>query len=89
MYNILNKNPDRFGVGSSIYCVWIRANDAPNAPLVAVWIDPQMRALGTSAEAACEQTETAASSTEALFEEADGHRSLLASAVSSEQKLAL
>ena len=31
---------------SSLYCVWIRVNDVPDAPLVALWIDPQMRAFG-------------------------------------------
>jgi len=27
------------------YCVWIRAHDAVNAPLISVWIDPHMEAF--------------------------------------------
>ena len=30
---------------TGLYCSWIRANDNPSAPLVSVWIDPQMRAF--------------------------------------------
>ena len=26
----------------SIYCVWIRAHEGENAPLIRVWIDPAM-----------------------------------------------
>ena len=26
----------------SIYCVWIRAREGENAPLIRVWIDPSM-----------------------------------------------
>jgi hypothetical protein len=26
----------------SLYCVWIRAHDGENAPLIRVWIDPSM-----------------------------------------------
>jgi len=26
----------------SLYCVWIRAHEGENAPLVRVWIDPSM-----------------------------------------------
>ena len=26
----------------SLYCVWIRAHEGENAPLVSVWIDPSM-----------------------------------------------
>jgi hypothetical protein len=25
-----------------LYCVWIRAHDGENAPLIRVWIDPSM-----------------------------------------------
>jgi len=27
---------------ASLYCVWIRAHEGQNAPLVRVWIDPSM-----------------------------------------------
>lgn len=30
---------------ASLYCVWIRQTQAEDAPLVAVWIDPEMRAF--------------------------------------------
>jgi hypothetical protein len=26
----------------SLYCVWIRAHEGDNAPLIRVWIDPSM-----------------------------------------------
>jgi hypothetical protein len=26
----------------SLYCVWIRAHESENAPLIRVWIDPSM-----------------------------------------------
>jgi hypothetical protein len=29
----------------SLYCVWVRKDDRPSAPLVAIWIDPAMRAF--------------------------------------------
>lgn len=35
--NLLNRR--------GLYRVWIRANEAENAPLVSVWIDPEMRAF--------------------------------------------
>src|SRR5271163_4107768 len=28
-----------------LYCVWMRAQETQGAPLIAVWIDPQMRAM--------------------------------------------
>ncbi len=27
---------------ASLYCVWIRAHEGENAPLIRVWIDPSM-----------------------------------------------
>jgi hypothetical protein len=29
----------------NLYCVWIRANETPGAPLIAVWVDSKMRAF--------------------------------------------
>lgn len=29
----------------SLYCVWVRKDDHPSAPLVAIWVDPAMRAF--------------------------------------------
>jgi hypothetical protein len=34
-----------FVTTSNLYCVWIRANETPGAPLVAVWVDSKMRAF--------------------------------------------
>jgi hypothetical protein len=28
-----------------LYCVWIRADETPGAPLIAVWMDAKMRAF--------------------------------------------
>jgi hypothetical protein len=39
--------------GLGLYRVWIRANEAQNAPLVSVWIDPQMRAFEAQMKAPC------------------------------------
>ena len=36
--DILKKLVPRQG----LYCVWIRAHDGENAPLIRVWIDPDM-----------------------------------------------
>ena len=51
MPNIVNKfetftaNP---AGRQGLYCVWIRWQEIHGAPLIAVWIDPQMRALEQS-----------------------------------------
>jgi hypothetical protein len=31
----------------SLYCVWIKSNDAADAPLVCIWIDPRMHAFAS------------------------------------------
>jgi hypothetical protein len=36
----------------ALYCVWIRANQTPGAPLVSVWVDSEMRAFEVPGEAA-------------------------------------
>jgi Carboxypeptidase regulatory-like domain len=54
MSNGIN-NFESFGARRGLYCVWIRAHEGQHAPLVSIWIDPQMRAFeerGT--EGACE-----------------------------------
>lgn len=33
----------------SLYCVWIRAYDGENAPLIRVWIDPSMSMFDSQA----------------------------------------
>lgn len=30
-----------------LYCVWIRADETPGAPLIAVWMDTKMRGFDT------------------------------------------
>ena len=37
MRNVTNKK--NLDARQSLYCVWIVANEQPNAPLVSVWID--------------------------------------------------
>ena len=44
MRNVTN-NKKNLEARQSLYCVWIVANEQPNAPLVSVWIDPAMRAF--------------------------------------------
>jgi hypothetical protein len=34
----------------SLYCVWIRAHDGENAPLIRVWIDPSMSMFDSQAK---------------------------------------
>jgi hypothetical protein len=48
---ITNQNvPTSASASNKLYCVWIRANDNPGAPLVSVWIDPQIRAFTQQAQ---------------------------------------
>ena len=41
-----------FVARQALYCVWIRANEAPGAPLVSVWVDSEVRAFEGPGEAA-------------------------------------
>jgi hypothetical protein len=34
----------------SLYCIWIRAHEGENAPLIRVWIDPSMTAFDSQAK---------------------------------------
>ena len=34
----------------SLYCVWIRAHEDENAPLIRMWIDPSMSMFGSQAK---------------------------------------
>lgn len=40
-----NKFETIISTASGLYCTWIPANEAPNAPLVCIWIDPRMTAF--------------------------------------------
>jgi hypothetical protein len=33
----------------SLYCIWIRAHEGENAPLIRVWIDPSMTMFDSQA----------------------------------------
>ena len=35
---------------ASLYCVWIRAHEGENAPLIRVWIDPSMSMFDSQAK---------------------------------------
>lgn len=44
MFKLNNSLPD-FAAQPNLYCVWIRANERPNASLVSVWMDRRMTAF--------------------------------------------
>lgn len=48
MFPIIKKWPIETKKG--LYCVWIRQNERPGAPLVAVWIDPSMKCFHEGGE---------------------------------------
>lgn len=43
-----NNASKNFAKTQDLYCVWIRVNETPGAPLVAVWVDSKMRAFATA-----------------------------------------
>jgi hypothetical protein len=45
---IFNRN--KFVPRPSLYCVWIRAHEGENAPLIRVWIDPSMSMFDSQAK---------------------------------------
>jgi hypothetical protein len=46
-----NPNPGKNTVPRpSLYCVWIRAHEGENAPLIRVWIDPSMSMFDSQAK---------------------------------------
>jgi hypothetical protein len=49
MFDILT---DRKNVAPrrGLYCVWIRAHEAGNAPLIQMWIDPSMSTFDSEAK---------------------------------------
>ena len=49
MFDFNHATPD-FAVRPRLYCVWTRANQEPNAPLVAIWIDREMTAFQSSGQ---------------------------------------
>jgi len=46
----LSNSSQTFSARPNLYCVWMRANERSDAPLVRVWIDRSMRAFETSKE---------------------------------------
>lgn len=43
-----------FANRQGLYRVWIRANEAQDAPLVSIWIDPEMRPFEPQVKGRCE-----------------------------------
>lgn len=46
-FTFRNKN---FVLRPGLYCVWIRAHEGENAPLISVWIDPSMSTFDSQAK---------------------------------------
>ena len=53
----------------TIYCVWIRAHEGENAPLIRVWIDPSMTMFESVAKV--HEPDLAAARAESALELAD------------------
>jgi hypothetical protein len=51
---------------ASLYCVWIRAHQGENAPLIRVWIDPSMSIFDSQARV--HERDLAAAQSEAQVE---------------------
>ena len=51
---------------ASLYCVWIRAREGENAPLIRVWIDPSMTMF--ESQARVHEPDLAAARTKEGFE---------------------
>ena len=47
--NFKNSGRKNFVPRPGLYCMWIRAHEAENAPLIRVWIDPQMSMFDSQA----------------------------------------
>jgi hypothetical protein len=61
MLQTVHKNY-RTGEASSLYCVWTTRDGTPGSPLIAVWIDPLMRAFEGEASSAAQPDSEAVSS---------------------------
>ena len=57
----------------SLYCVWIRAHERENAPLIRVWIDPSMSMFDSQARV--HEPDLAAAQAEAQVELANERNS--------------
>jgi hypothetical protein len=57
----------------SLYCVWIRAHEGENAPLIRVWIDPSMSMFDSQARV--HEPDLAAARAEAQVELANENHS--------------
>jgi len=64
--NINNSGREDSAPRPGLYCVWIRAHEGENAPLISVWIDPSMSTFDSHAKAhepdpaaACAEAEAA------------------------------
>jgi hypothetical protein len=58
-----------FATSQDLYCIWIRADETPGAPLIAVWIDTKMRAFNSVEHgSACVATDGGAAVEAAAFD---------------------
>jgi hypothetical protein len=80
MFNNTSTLPN-FASRRGLYRVWIRANEAENAPLVSVWIDPEMSAFEPQLKAQCELPMESEHDCETAEEGAKSVRVLLSRAV--------
>jgi hypothetical protein len=56
---------------SSLYCIWTTRDETPGSPLIAVWIDPSMRAFEG------ESSSNAQADSEAVISEEPGGRPVM------------
>jgi hypothetical protein len=54
----------------SLYCVWIRAHEGDNAPLIRVWIDPSMTMFESQVKVHQPDVEAARAAIQAELEKA-------------------
>jgi hypothetical protein len=48
----------------SLYCVWIRAHEGENAPLISIWIDPTLSAFKSCGQPTSPEIEKTTTSSE-------------------------
>jgi len=65
------KNVNSMTERPSLYCVWIKSNDAPDAPLVSLWIDPRMRAFAGLGDEQDARTTLSTEDTQEIVEDPD------------------
>jgi len=66
MFDIIT-NRETLKSSWGLYCVWIRANQNENAPLIRVWIDPSMKMFELEAKVHEPDIEMASAATQAAL----------------------